>query len=173
MKKIILMLTLLVLGFVPAYSQYDVYYSSPISFRASAYGGYNFAQKTPNVGLAASIAAYNLMGEIDAGWTKTETPGKSFLYLNPAIGFYFGEDYRIYALVGITNWGEYDLFGDDFRTDQLYCKIKIGVDIPIGRKVFVNINWSYIVNDNDHYRRIHDRIQFKSNNLAIGLGYRF
>lgn len=173
MKKLILAFTLMLIGIMPAYSQYEVRCSLPIDFRLGAYGSYNFAEKTPNAGAFFSVAGYNMMADIDVGWAKMKFPGENFLYLNPSIGFYYGDTFRFYALIGITNWGEYNLWSEHFDTGEIYCKLKVGVDIPIGKKLFLNVCWQYIVNDNDHYRRYDDRLQFKSNALAVGVGYRF
>lgn len=177
MKKIFLALTLLLIGLLPAYSQYQVRYSLPIDFRLGAYGSYNFAEKTPNAGAFFSVAAYNMMAEVDVGWAKLDYPGEDFLYLNPSIGFYYGDTFRAYALIGITNWGEYDFWDEHFNTGKVYCKLKAGVDLPLSKKLFLNLNWQYIINDEDHHGPHHgpsdDRLRFKHNALAIGIGYRF
>lgn len=155
------------------YSQYQMQFEVPIHVRLGAYGGYNFSENEPNAGAFVSVSGYNMMAEIDVGYFNLDAPGEGFLSLNPSIGFYVGEDFRFYGLIGISNWGEFDMRENRFKSDKIYCKLKAGVDIPLGSKVFVNINWNYIIQNHDPHRHPDDFMQFAHNGLAIGLGYCF
>lgn len=181
MKKVILAALLMLLGTTPMYSQFFHMDQPKVRFSIGAYGGYNFSGGQPQIGAFVRASGWNFMGEIDAGYTKADVneEEKSFVYLNPSVGIYWGEKVRVYGLIGITNWAAHSYLKERIITDKICSKIKLGMDITLVKNLFITVNWSYVFTDDedDYYDRYYtyskDLRYFGHNALNVGLGLRF
>jgi hypothetical protein len=177
MKKIVIAAFLMLLGIFPTKAQMMLSEDyTKIEARFGGLLGYNVTESTEVIGAFASVSGYYVMGEVELNWNKLDQ-GENFMSVSPMIGAYYGSKYRIYGLLGITNWGEYDMKHDgEFKKDKIYAKFKIGVDVRLTKNIFVNLNWSYVCGDNTrrYYSYYDDRpARCKSNSLNAGIGLVF
>ncbi len=162
MKKILLIIVLLgvaVSAFAQGMSRYNI----------GAYGGVNLSENTPLAGVSISADYLWFRAELDAGWNYTfiQTGRNDFFYLNPSVGLVFGYRYRVFGLVGLTNWPSFDRRKDTF-SDSIICpKLKFGGEISLWRDLYVSIAWNYVMAPNRH-------VSVQENNIiTAGLGVSF
>lgn len=143
-------------------------YDRPIDFRVGVSGAFNFSHQTPIAAAFVSAQGCNIMGELEVGWSHAKQPYKSFFYANPSLGFYYGEHYRIYALIGLTNWTAYDDRRETSEASYMWWKLKLGIDIPLTANLFFNVNWCYLLDSS--YRHA---VPYHLNAIAVGIGWNF
>ena len=110
-------------------------------YNIGAYGGVNLSENTPLAGVSISADYLWFRAELDAGWNYTfiQTGRNDFFYLNPSVGLVFGYRYRVFGLVGLTNWPSFDRRKDAF-SDSIICpKLKFGGEISLWRDLYVSI----------------------------------
>ena len=174
MKKIIIAL------FITVFLPITASAYSPTSYRdvvvdITARGGYNFMESVPLAGGAVGVEFWGLRAELEAGWTYFNMPSdllkQDFCYISPMIGYSYGFNHSVYAMVGITNWGylENGKNEQQFRQDIIYGKLKVGCNLFLTRNLFVNLDLSYLLP-----RRMENYcITYKGFNLKGGIGFRF
>jgi len=140
----------------------------PINFRVGVNGGVNMAEDGPLYGVYASVQGCNIVVQADVGWTRLGFPDEDFIYINPALGFYLGERVRWYGLLGFTNWGGQNVENGRFEKDRIWFNVKLGLDIPITRHLFLNFNWTYLIDSNRQ-----DIIPYKNNAICLSMGFWF
>ena len=177
MKKIIF--TLLIAIVLPlsagAYSPYMGY--PDITVDVTARGGYNFAEKSPLAGGVLGLNFMGFRGELEVGWTYfnsyPDSIKENFCYVSPMVGYVYGFQHQAYAMIGITNWGYYETTDDPqyshFRSDILYGKVKIGCNLFLSQRMFINMDLSYLLPRHfDYHYLTYDGI-----GLKVGIGFRF
>lgn len=151
-----------------------------LKFSILAYGGYNILENAPLGGIAVGFNCYCIRAEADIGFSSLETPTlatkKHYLaYFSPAIGLAFGDKYEFYAMVGFMNWGYVlttkvtECEGDIFSKSLLHCRLKVGSNIMVSKKLFINADLSYLIPKNAKLGYIY----FDHLALRVGIGYRF
>ncbi|MBQ2810981.1 MAG: hypothetical protein IJF12_02305 [Alphaproteobacteria bacterium] len=174
MKKIIILL--LVAAFLPlSASAYSYGGYKDVTVDITARGGYNFMENVPLAGGAVGVQFWGLRAELEAGWTSFNLPEgilkKDFCYISPMIGYSYGFNHKLYAMVGFTNWGYVDYYDKQpmFKQDIICAKIKVGGNLYITEHLFVNLDLSYLFPKHmDEYC-----LTYKGFNLMGGLGFRF
>ena len=173
MKKIIVALLIAVV--LPLSANAYTPYRGDVTVDITARGGYNFMGNVPLAGGAVGVDFYGLRAEIEAGWTLFDMPAgvpkKDFCYISPMIGYVYGFNHNLYAMVGFTNWGYTDLYDPEpaFKQDIIRGKIKVGANLFVTRHVFINLDLSYLFPKRmDQYV-----ITSKGLNLCGGVGFKF
>lgn len=179
MKKIIVVLLLAVV--LPlsasAYSPYGGYGYRDVTVDVTARGGYNFMENKPLVSGVVGLDFLGVRAELELGWTNVNLPfssnKKNFCYISPMIGYSYGFNHNVYAMIGITNWGYAELYdtseqGYDWQ-HKICGKIKVGANMYLNQHLFVNLDLSYLLPTYSRY----SSIDYQSFNLCVGIGYRF
>ena len=88
-------------------------------------------------------------------------------------GYVYGYNHQIYAMAGLTNWGYHELNHSAtdavFVSNELYGKVKVGCNLFLMPKLFLNFDLSYIVPKHlDFHNLTYDGMALKA-----GVGYRF
>lgn len=179
MKKIII--SLLIAVVLPlsasAYYPYGGYGFGDVQVDVTARGGYNFTEKTPLVGGVLGLNYWGFRGEIELGWSCFNAAGstgkENFCYISPMVGYVYGFNHQLYAMAGITNWGHSELgYNQDkpeFKSNALFGKVKVGCNLFLMPRLFLNIDLSYIL------PRHFDRHNITYDGLALraGVGFKF
>ncbi len=186
MKKIIILVVAMVTTIVAVqaqeYTSWKAPKDDPDLLRASvlAYGGYNFLEKAPTGGVALGVNCYCLRAEVDIGVSAIKTPTldrkrHNLMYFSPSIGVAFGDKYEFYGMVGYTSWGTIlttqitECSKDKFSADFLHWRLKVGSNIMVSKRLFVNAELSYMIPKNPEFGYVY----FENLMLRVGVGYRF
>ncbi len=160
MKRIMMISVLITVMSTSAFAQRWV------NFNAGAYAGLNCAESSPIAGALVSMDVAWFRVELDAGWTyfwinppsaeeepNANTPyTKNLVFINPSIGAVIGYDFKVFCLVGITNWFGIDKRLETYRTNILCPKIKLGGEIPVLPFLSINLAWNCVLNPSrDHF----------------------
>lgn len=143
------------------------------------YGGYNFSQKSPVMGVAVPIYVNFVRGEFDFSYThfnvyNIKNDIKSF---SCSLGLQYGNRVRGYAMVGWANWIHIDKDGspdnhcghDVLSTNFAYLKLKGGLDVVLIKGLLLNAEVGYLV----HKKETAYEQYFDSISLRVGLGWAF
>ena len=174
MKKIIILLLLAVVLPLSA-SAYSYGGYKDVTVDITARGGYNSMENVPLVGAAVGVQFYGLRAELEAGWTTFNMPTplakENFCYISPMIGYYYGLNHTVYAMIGITNWGYTDLYYEEpmFKQDIIRAKLKVGGNLFINEHIFLNLDLNYIIPN----RMGEYCLTYKGFNLLGGVGFKF
>ncbi len=187
MKKIIFIVVAAMFALTTAaqaqnYKSWKAPKDEPDLLRASAlaYVGYNFLENAPMGGVALGLNCYCVRAELDFGFSSLKTPTlekkrHSLGYFSPSIGLSFGDKYEFYGMVGFTTWGYIattevtECAKDKFHKDLVHCRLKVGSNIMISDKFFVNVDLSYMIPKSSEVGYVY----FDNLALRAGIGYRF
>ena len=166
MKKFIIVLVFALAANTSAFAQRWV------NFNVGAYAGLNCTESSPIAGAFASIDVSWFRAEIDAGWTyfwtDSEAHPKDLFYLNPSVGAVFGYNFKMFVLIGMTNWFGIDKRQESYRTNILCPKMKVGGEIPLFPFLNINVAWNCVMNPS------HKHFEFKNSNLLVaGITFKF
>lgn len=132
------------------------------------YGEYNFFEKTPLAGTELCCNIGYIKGGVEFGWSYlSQYEGNNhFYYVAFSAGPQIGNKTKFYAQLGGTTWGEY--VNDNFYFNVWRVRARIGTDIYLSKKAYLNIGVNYII----PYRK---ELNYDSKLLSIrlGLGFRF
>ena len=132
------------------------------------YGEYNFYEKTPLAGVELCCNIGYIKGGVEFGWSYLSHDGikNHFYYVAFSAGPEIGNKTKFYAQVGGTTWGEY--VDKDFYSNMWRVRLKIGTDIYLSEKIYLNIGANYLI----PYRK-DDTDNSKMFSVRMGLGFRF
>ena len=143
------------------------------------YGGYNFLQDAPVVGVAVPIYVNFIRGEVDFGYTYLDSyfGRKDIKTLSCSLGLQYGNRVRGYAMVGWINWAHIVKEGaplnncgyDLLFTDLAHVRLKGGLDVTLVKNLILNAELGWIIHKkNDAYNQYFDSLS-----LRVGLGWNF
>lgn len=154
-----------------------------IKASAIVYTGANILEPAPIYGAAIGLNCYFVRAEFEVGGSWID-PGASFsrkqmLYFSPSFGLAhtFKKKYEIYLMSSWINWGntvleeaENNHCGHDvFEKDLFHWRLKAGTNIAISKRLFVNVDVSYMFPKNDKEGIIY----YDNLSIRAGIGYRF
>jgi len=132
------------------------------------YGGYNFLEKTPITGVQLCCNIGYLKGDIELGWSYIlkQQAKNHFYYVAFSAGPQIGNKTKYYALLGVITWSGF--LKNNFYSDIWRARLKIGSDVFLSKKVYLNVGIGYIFpcrNVSYEYSKLLS--------TQIGLGFRF
>lgn len=132
------------------------------------YGEYNVCGKSPIAGAELCCNIGYIKGGVEFGWSYLSQfdVKNHFYYVAFSVGPQIGNKTKFYAQIGGTTWGEY--VENDFYSNVWRVRTKIGTDIYLAEKVYLNIGANYII----PYRKDVD-YNSKMFSVRMGLGFRF
>lgn len=164
-------------------SENNYWADDAIKASAIVYAGANVLEPAPIYGAAIGLNCYFLRAEFEIGGSWID-PGVSFsrkqmLYFSPSFGLAhtFQKKYEVYLMSSWINWGntvleeaESNHCGHDvFEKDLFHWRLKAGTNIAISKRLFVNVDVSYMFpKDNQE-----GHIYYENLSIRAGIGYRF
>ena len=149
MKKFII--ALLLTAVLPFSAKTYGQFVKPLAIDITARGGYNFLENAPLAGGSVTLQIFNIRAEMELGWAQFTLPNVSkgnLCYFSTMVGYSYEFNHSVYAMIGITNWGNAEL---DFQKHDLYNvrsdirgKVKVGCNLYMTQRLFFNIEMSYI-----------------------------
>lgn len=132
------------------------------------FGEYNFIEKTPLAGTALCCNIGYIKGSVECGWSylsKFENKNH-FYFIAFSVGPQIGNKTKFYAQIGGITWSEY--YENDFYTNNWRIRAKIGTDIYLSKKLYLNTGVNYIIPYRKSTAENSDLLS-----LSMGLGFRF
>lgn len=147
------------------------------------FSGANVLEPAPIYGAAVGLNCYFLRAEFELGGSWID-PGyslsrKHLLYFSPSFGVAhtFKKKYEVYLMSSWTNWGSTTLKDapinncghDVFDRDLFHWRLKVGTNIAIHKKLFVNADVSYMFPKSKSTGIVY----YDNLMIRLGIGYRF
>ena len=147
-----------------------------LKYDFSANLGYNVAYNGVIFGAKIGFEFLFLRADVDisGNYLDYSLNLENFTTFSPAIGFFYGKFYKVYALIGFQNYAliQHSVINgsqkDYFRSDHIYGITKVGYQHTIDGRFFLSFEAHYLF-----CKQKSVNTYFPNTNIRIGVGYRF